>query len=251
MTVDEFFGEFSERKYANSIARLSEHQLRAEHDKVRKKVVAAQSSVTVSGLSIFHTAGFSLIGAGIGWRKQNYNSKKQNICEARMRREGWALEDMRKRDFMMAVGPSVVASVVLPGAEHVAGHFISHAAGHGAAQFTSQHAGDTLCSAVQHPEQFARAVSAGVESQVHAVGQGLMGHATNLVSIDAVAQNTPQFLGNVAGQGLANAAEMAAVQSATKSVTGKGVKAFLLAKMMRKTGPSPVTQQCATPSTLR
>jgi hypothetical protein len=133
MTIDEFFGDFNKRNYAASIAYLNEQQLRAEHDKVHKNVVAAQSTIAASGLSLFHTAGFSLLGAGIGWRKQSYNSKKQSICEARISREGWPLEEMRKRDFFMAVVPSAAASILLPGANHIAGHLINYAAGHGAA----------------------------------------------------------------------------------------------------------------------
>jgi hypothetical protein len=81
-------------------------------------------------------------------------------------------------------------------------------------------------------------VGDGVSLQVHAVGQGLMGHATNLVSIDAVAQNSPQFLGNIAGQSLANAVEMAGVHATSRAATDRGVKALLSSKKSRRSGVS-------------
>lgn len=245
MTIDEFFGDFDEDEYACSIQKLDQSQLRREHDLVRKKVVAAKSTIGASGLSLFHTFGFSAIGAGIGWRKHNYNAKKQNICEARMRREGWSVEEMRTRDFLLAVGPSAAASVLLPGAEGAASHLIGHAAGHGAAAWTSQHAADTFLQATQHSGQFVHGMSEGISSQVHAVGQGLLGHATNLVPIDAVAQNTPQSLGYIAGQGFANAAEMEAVKQVTKrgvkEVTERGVRAFIPPMVGRETVASSPT----------
>lgn len=77
--------------------------------------------MAAGGLSVQHTAGFSLVGAGIGWRKHNYNSKKQKICEARMAREGWTTKDMRKRDFIMAVVPSAAASILDPGPDQLLG----------------------------------------------------------------------------------------------------------------------------------
>jgi hypothetical protein len=47
-----------------------------------------------------------------------------------MRREGWDVENMRTRDFLLVVGSSAVALVIIPGAESAPSHLISHAAGH-------------------------------------------------------------------------------------------------------------------------
>lgn len=207
MTWKEFWGGFDKAEYANSIKHLKEHELRREHDVIRKKVHSARAATTASGAAIIHTVGFSAIGAGVGYRKQRYNVQKQNIIENRMRREGWRIPKMRTRDYLMAVGPSAAAGALVPGAEH----FISHAAGHGAAAFTASHASATFSAVVHYPSTFLRAMADGASAQLHAVSQGLAGHATQLVSIDSVASNTPSFLGYVAGQGAANSVEMGVV----------------------------------------
>lgn len=214
MTWREFWGDFDKAEYANSIKHLKEHELRRKHDLIRKKVVAARSATTASGAAIIHTAGFSAIGAGVGYRKQRYNVQKQKIIEDRMRREGWRIPEMRTRDFLMAAGPSAVAGAVVPGAEH----FISHAAGHGAAAFTASHASATFSAVAHDPSTFFHAMANGASAQLHAVSQWLAGHATQLVPIDSVASNTPSFLGYVAGQGAANSVEMGIVSWAVSTM---------------------------------
>lgn len=214
MTWNEFWGGFDKAKYANSIKHLKEHELRREHDVIRKKVVSARAAAVASGAALIHTVGFSAIGAGMSYRKQRYNVQKQNIIEDRMNREGWLIPDMRKRDFLMAVGPSAVTGALVPGAEH----FISHAAGHGASAFTASHASATFSAVAHDPSTFAHAMADGASAQLHAVSQGLAGHATQLVSIDSVASNTPSFLGYVAGQGAANSVEIGVVNWAVNTI---------------------------------
>ena len=227
MTWDEFWGEFDEDDYAASIKNLQEHELRQQHDLIRKKVVASRAATGAGAAGAFHTFGASLLGAGAGYRRQKYNSQKQNIIEERMYQKGWRVPEMSTGDFLMAVGPTAVASVALPGAEHVAGHFISHAAGHGAAAFTSNHVADTISALGHHPVDFLHAVEGGVSAQTHALSEGLAGHATQLVPIDAVATNTTGFLGDVAGQAAANALEMELINKTVEKSTKWGVRALL------------------------
>lgn len=150
-------------------------------------MIAAKAVTTASAASILHSVGVASVGVGVGFRKQKYNAQKQNIIEDRMHLEGWRTQEMRKIDFLMTVGPSALAGVVVSGA----GHFINHAAGHVAAAFTASHASATFSAAVHHPATFVHAMSDGASSQIHAVAEGLMGHATWLVPIDPVASNTP------------------------------------------------------------
>lgn len=119
------------------------------------------------------------------------------------------------------------ASFVVPGAEHVTGHLINHAAGHGAANYAAHHTADMASSAVHHPAAFAHAAEQGMKAQVEAVGQGLTGHATQLVPTDAIANGTTGFLGDTAGQAAANAMELKGVEMATRYVTKKGVTTCL------------------------
>lgn len=82
-------------------------------------------------------------------------------------------------------------------------------------------------SALHHPAAFAHAAEQGVKAQVEAVGQGFMGHATQLVPTDAVANGTTGFLGDTAGQAAASAMELKGVDKAVGYVTGKAVGACL------------------------
>jgi hypothetical protein len=120
-----------------------------------------------------------------------------------MRKEGWVTSELRKRDVLMAVGPSVVAACVAPGVDSLTGHLAGHAASH----FAGQHAADTVSVAMHNTVPFVHAAEQGFSNQVSAVAHGLTGHAVQLVPIEWVASNTPEFFGNMAGQALASTAE--------------------------------------------
>ncbi len=66
-----------------------------------------------------------------------------------------------------------------------------------------------------------------MKAQVEAVEGGLVGHATQLVPTDAVANGTTSFMGNTAGQAAASAMELKGVDKAVGYVTGKGMSACL------------------------
>ena len=113
MTWGEFWGEFSPTSYAVSIEGLSEAELRRHHATVRQKSLSANAGIGAGAAGVFHTAGLSLFASGVSYRKRKYNNQKQSIIEARMQREGWPLIEMRKRDLLLAVGPSAVVSRLL------------------------------------------------------------------------------------------------------------------------------------------
>jgi len=167
-------------------------------------------------LAATHIGGATLVFSGIGYRRLQYNDKKKEIIKACMADENWKLSKLRKRDILMAVGPSAVAATLAPGLEHAVGGL----AGHGASIFVSRHAHDMASLAIHNTTPFLHAVEAGVNTQVSAVAHGLAGHAEQLVSVDSVATCTTEFFGNMAGQALASTAEIAVTKKAASMVAG-------------------------------
>jgi hypothetical protein len=228
MTWDEFWGDFSESDYRARVKRMDRAEVLTEHAIARSKLVTAGASTGVGVGAAPFTLGFSLVGSAVGVRRARYNSKKFDILEERLAEEGWDPTRFRKRDFALAAGPTAVAAAVVPGAGHLVSHAIGHVAGHGAATFAAHHASDTISNAIAHPSAFGHAMEQGIHAQSSAVLNGLEGHATNLVPIDAIASNSPGFLGYVAGNAAANAAELKAVETAvehgTKWTVGRGIR---------------------------
>ncbi|EPS42540.1 hypothetical protein H072_3480 [Dactylellina haptotyla CBS 200.50] len=205
MPIEDFFRSFNAAKYERQIGHLDELELRALHEKIREKVVASISATGVGTAATIAAGPLGLVGVGIGMRRESYNSDKKRIIEARMRREGWDIHKMRKRDVFKAAGPALVGGVLGPGAEHLIGHM----AGNGAQMFLEHHAHTAVNSLLEHPDTFLHSMADGVADQAHALasGLGLTHHTANLVPIDSIPVTTGS-LGNLAGQAAACAAEV-------------------------------------------
>jgi hypothetical protein len=215
MGFNDFF-DFNEAAYKKEIYLLSEEAIRREHTIIRQKRLAAKASIGMGAFTAIHTGGATLVFSGIGFRRLQYNNKKKEIIEACMADENWEPSRLRKRDILMAVGPSVVAATLAPGLDHAIGGL----AGHGASIFVGQHTPDMASLAMHNTTPFLHAVEGGVDTQVLAVAHGLAGHAARLVPVDSVATCTTEFFGNMAGQALASTAEIAVTKQAASVVAG-------------------------------
>jgi hypothetical protein len=213
MGFDDFFG-FDEAAYKNEISLLTEEALRREHAIIRQKCLASKASIGLGAFSAAHTGGTSLIFCALGARRNHYNEEKRDIITQCMADEGWMKSKMRKRDILMAVGPSAVAATVAPGLDHVIGGL----AGHGASAFASHNAAELASQAIHHTAPLAHAIGDGITAQVSAMAQGLAGHAVPLAPVDSIATCTTQFFGNMAGQALASTAEIAVTKTAARQL---------------------------------
>ncbi|MCJ1259300.1 hypothetical protein MMC24_007137 [Lignoscripta atroalba] len=216
--LDDFL-DFDSDAYYDEIQELDENKLRGEHALIQKKCLGAKASVGAGVVAAVHTSGGSFVLSGIGLRRNNYNEKKKAIIEARMHREGWPLVELRKRDILLAVGPTAIAACVAPGVDSLTGHF----AGHAASSFTSHHVADTISYAVHDTSNFVHAAEQGFTAQVSAVTHGLAGTATQLVPVESVASNTTGFFGNMAGQAFASTIEISATKQAASGLARWGL----------------------------
>jgi hypothetical protein len=226
MGLEDFF-DFDQDVYEAKIHVFTEEALRREHSIVRQKCLSCDATIALGAVNCIHTGGTSLIVSGIGCRRLLYNEKKKKIIEECMAENNWKLSKLRKRDVLMAVGPAVIATAVVPGADALTGHL----AGHGASLFTGQHTVETMNSAVHDTVHFMHGLESGIHDQVSAMAQGLSGHAVQLVPVDCVATGTTDFCGNMAGQAFASTAEIAFTKKAATTISGLAFDAYANPKL--------------------
>ena len=146
-SLDDFAGGFSSESYACEIATLNQAQLTALHKRMLQKLLGTMALAAISIAGASATVGVSaVIGSAVAARRFHLNCQRILVVEARLREEGWDDHNFRKRDMLVALGPSFAAGALLPGAGHVVSH-IAHA-GHA----TAHHAVDTVAAAAHaHP----------------------------------------------------------------------------------------------------
>jgi hypothetical protein len=215
MGFEDFF-KLDQDVYEMKIHNLTKEALQQEHATIRMKCFTCDATIVLGIVNCAHTGGTSLLVSAIGFRRHVYNEKKKKIIEECMADENWKPLKLRKRDVLLAVGPAIIASTVVPGAEHLTGHL----AGHGASLFTGQHTTETVNLAVHDTVPFMHGVESGIHDQVSAMGQGLAGHDVQLVPVDCVATETTDFCGNMADQAFASTVEIAATKKAASTISG-------------------------------
>ena len=109
-SVDEFFGDFDPGSYAETMNRLQEPELQNEYAFVKFKSLTAKTGVGAGLVGLVATCGGSLVGSGINARRAYIMGQKLSIIELLMACKGWVPRKMRKRDQLLAFGPTVVVS---------------------------------------------------------------------------------------------------------------------------------------------
>ena len=166
-SIDQFL-EFRPSAYKAEISGLSETELRALHKRIQRKIVGAGTQTGLGAIAAPATAGLSLIGSGIGARRLDVNTQRCDLIEARLREKGWTGHDFGFKDVIVGAGPGAVATILAPGADHVADHLINHVATSTAHHGTDQVLSHAATTAAHH----------GAHSASTAIGFSAAHHGT-------------------------------------------------------------------------
>lgn len=176
------FQHLDEDEYWDEICAMSESQLRQEHKTLQQNVLSASAGAGASGVAGFFTLGLAWGVTAINARRINVNSRQCELVERRQREMEWDGHTIRKRDFLLGVGPCVAAELIIPAGGALLGQAVHHA--------TTSAAGHAAAAGAQHVAQAAGQHVAQVATEQAA--QSIAIHAP-LDALTSVANHTSTF----------------------------------------------------------
>lgn len=239
--VDNFI-EFQSTNYRRQIERMNEDQLRAEHQRITRKLVSILTALGVSTAAIPSTL-VSAIPAGISARRLDVNTQRKEIIEARLAQKGWAGHELNAKDMLYGVLPGAVVSHIAPGSEHLVEHGVRHVAErmmveHGAGQAAVYGASEAIVHHGSH--HVAERVGSHLAAMAgdHSVGAHVVNGAAGTVSEKAVGEAVYHSTHNVLERGIDTAGHWALTEGTDKAVGQVvGVAVDMVEKAIETKGP--------------
>lgn len=239
--VDNFI-EFQSTDYRRQIERMDEDQLRAEHQRIKRKLVSISTALAASTVAIPSTL-VSALPAGVSARRLDVNTQRKEIIEARLAEKGWAGHELNAKDIFYGALPGAVVSHFAPGSEHLVEHGVRHVAErmmveHGAGQAAVYGASEDIVRHGSH--HVAERVGSHLAAMAgdHGVGAHVVNGAAGAVSEKAVGEAVYRSTHNVVERGIDTAGHWALTEGTDKAV-GKvaGAAVDMVEKAIEAKGP--------------